>query len=107
MQNRAARFGTNVAPSLTMVEENEKKLKRRERFGLSATDLPSEVCDCLEREREGKGGREGGMCVHIQCIYMYIHYSLFCRIGNEQGWNGLEPAANSRQCACYYVRRHN
>ena len=43
MQKRAARFGTNVAPALTAVEESEKKMKRRDRFGLTTTDLPAEV----------------------------------------------------------------
>ena len=43
MKKRAERFGLNVAPSLTRVEEDEKRLKRKERFGLTATDLSLEV----------------------------------------------------------------
>ena len=44
MKKRAERFGTSVAPSLTAVEDNERKQKRRERFGLATADLPTDVC---------------------------------------------------------------
>lgn len=51
MQKRAERFGTVVAPVLTAVEEDQKKEKRRERFGMTTTELPVEVKCALVCER--------------------------------------------------------
>ena len=86
MKKRAERFGSNVAPSLTAVEDNDKKRKRMERFGLTATDLSVEVME-------------------VSCCRPYwvtTRCGMFCRIGKEQGWNGLEPAANFLYTPCYY-----
>lgn len=50
MKKRAERFGANVASSLTTAEDNDKKLKRKERFGLTAADLSVDVsilCGCI------------------------------------------------------------
>lgn len=60
MQKRAERFGTVVAPVLTAVEEDQKKEKRRERFGMTTTELPLEVNGALPCD----------MCMMV-CVIVY------------------------------------